>query len=130
MNLSKVYQQLTKYDFKYGILEERDITMKTTKRILALFTAFVLCLAPMVLLVEASSTVCPHYQTVDIVRGSPSRTYRVASEKGCYATEYENSYYYCELCDHRWEGTYIVYSRHHLAANGVCAYCGYDSNND
>ena len=54
LNLPKVYQQLTKYDFKYGILEERDITMKTTKRIFAMITALVLCLAPMALMIGAA----------------------------------------------------------------------------
>ena len=104
--------------------------MEFTKRILALITAVVLCLAPMALMVGAASTVCPHYQTVDIVKGSPRKTYKVASERGCYATDYENSHYYCEICDHTWVGTYTIYSQHHFAANGVCPYCGYDSNND
>ena len=54
MNLSKVYQQLTKYDFKYGILEEGDITIKTTKRIFAMITALVLCLAPIALMIGAA----------------------------------------------------------------------------
>ena len=106
--------------------------MKTTKRILVLITAFILCLAPLVIGVASAemNDVCPHYKTAVIDRGPISRSYRVAEANKCYCYEYDNASYTCDDCGHVWEGTYIVYTQHHMVSNGVCAYCGYDSNND
>lgn len=102
------------------------------KRLLALLTAVIFCLAPMVLMAEASSTVCPHYQNTtacEIHRTSYSHSVKLANATGCYMW-YWNAYYDCSICNHHWEGLVGDVEPHHFAANGVCPNCGYDSNSD
>ena len=83
--------------------------MKTTKRILALITALVLCLAPMALMVGAAVTneVCEHYQYVDIIEGTLVSSTYIGTDAVCYRNVYENSYYACQECGHEWTGTYV-----------------------
>ncbi len=106
-------------------------TMKMTKRFFALLTAMVLCLAPMALMVGAAvaDTVCPHYNVANIDYISYVETVKLADATGCYMWVW-NAQYTCDICQWHWEGIYRDIQRHHYAANGVCAYCGYDSNNE
>ena len=106
--------------------------MKMTKRVFAFVTAFVLCLAPMMLMTLAASTVCPHYQDEEacvIHHTSYSHSEKVASASVCYYWVW-NAYYDCSICQWHWEGHHKVPEPHHFAANGICPNCGYDSNNE
>lgn len=60
---------------------KKGIIMKTTKRILAMITALVLCFALMYLPISAANYVCEHYQTQTIVRGTRVDSYKAAQDR-------------------------------------------------
>jgi len=96
--------------------------MKLGKRILALLACVLLCFAPAVLMVGAAelNDVCSHAtdsSLTPIVRGTLVDSYRVATERKCYAYVYENSTYECLACGHIWIGTYVYYTSHRMVNN-------------
>ncbi len=81
--------------------------MKTTKRILAMIAALVLCFALIYLSISAANYVCEHYRTVDIIEGTLVSSTYIGTDAVCYRNVYENSTYECQACDHVWTGTYV-----------------------
>ncbi len=88
----------------------KGIIIKTTKRILALMTALVLCLAPMALMVGAAvindnmvapcgidcDCVNPTYTT--LVTGNPTYSIEVATATGCIIQYYDAMIVECNNC--------------------------------
>ena len=81
---------------------KKGIIMKTTKRILALITAFILCLAPMALMVGAAETidvcsVCRHDSGTVISTGLEYREY-VGSHNVCFNVYCDDVTSICDAC--------------------------------
>ena len=91
-----------------------------------------LCLAPMAIGIASAEMdgTCLHRVCTILERGPLSRSYRVAQAGKCYGYVYDNAKFECKACGEILYESLTIYTEHHLAANGVCPYCQYDSNND
>ena len=112
--------------------------MKTTKRILAMITALVLCLAPMALMVGASEhgvAPCALHDVSCDSCGSTNITY-VSCDTVLYSAQYKTPIYcyyeeylvgrvICLACDAVTPDFYVNSSQHPTLLHGKCPACGY-----
>ena len=115
--------------------------MKTTKRILAILTAFVLCLAPMALMVGAAENAfnsmhiyCDHSGANYVISWGEAVTSYIDTIYGtadrCCLIAYINVPMYCPDCDVTFYDTAYKEASHNWANNSVngavyCTRCNY-----
>ena len=97
--------------------------MKTTKRILAMIAALVLCFTLINLSISAANYVCEHYDIVEITEGTLVSSTYIGSDAVCYRNVYENSRYTCQYCGHVWTGTYVKDFPHAYREFSTCFEC-------
>ena len=108
--------------------------MKTTKRILALITALVLCLAPMALMIGAADKVeitdvgpCGH-SIYDYTIKYGDETSRIigGTADHCHTRVYANATEECDICGYEMQWpTEVRYTYHTYVISPKCVYCPY-----
>ena len=102
--------------------------MKTTKRILAIITALVLCLTPMALMIGAAESAhCSHLNTY-INTSTAATAYQIASATSthCPTIKYVGCIKVCRDCDEYLGTEDITHAFTHYWVDDVCSYCGYE----
>ena len=102
--------------------------MKTTKRILALITAFILCLAPMALMVGAAETETCSHRDRYVSTDSAANAYVIAPATAthCPTIKYVGCVVRCQTCHERVGLETLTYALPHIWDNNrVCRDCGY-----